>query len=317
MPSMTDRTPDQVWLEITRRIEEIDQLIQGLLRLREPVFSRISLSTPRLSPAELGFVRAAAWLYALYMEVATPDFRLLMDAVRSKLSDENPPVSQHPKTVQNLRTYLHHHLDPSSDRSWEIAEACGRWFDEACSTQTPTEDRHWAACLMALLEESEALLGAFVELLHSIQQDESREEICAEWHRRRDRHHAPHEYDALISIVAHDMGLDSLDPGRLRKRFYGRWDEDLRLLKDGYKFEVEARKLIEHALLHDLTLALPVTGDDVMELLDIPPGPEVKEALQLAAEVYAQGPCLRDELLSRLKAKWRPPDPGGRRRPVS
>jgi len=302
---MANRTPEQAWVEITRQLEVIDELIRGLLGLRERTLSRISLSTPRFSPAELGFVRAVAWLYALYTEVAAPDFRLLMELVGGDPSRESGSLSEHPTTVQNLRTYLQHHLDPSKDRSWEIAEACARWFDEACSTQTPTEERHWAPCLMALLEESEALLRALVELLHRIERDESKAGICSEWHRRRNRHYPAHEYDALISIVAYDMGLESLDPVRLRKRYCDRWNEHFKLLRDGYEFELEVRKLIEHALLHDLTSAIPVTGEDVMALLDIPPGPKVKEALQLAAEMYAQDPCRRDELLRRLKAASR------------
>jgi len=68
-----------------------------------------------------------------------------------------------------------------------------------------------------------------------------------------------------------------------------------------YNFKVEARKLIEHALLDTMTLVLPITGRDIMGKLDIPPGPQVGNLLEKARIIYNNEHCSRDELLEKLR----------------
>lgn len=63
----------------------------------------------------------------------------------------------------------------------------------------------------------------------------------------------PHEFDRLISITAADMGHANIDIPRLRKRYYDRWIRELDIQQGTYDFEVEGRKLIEHALLVETT----------------------------------------------------------------
>ena len=151
--------------------------------------------------------------------------------------------------------------------------------------------------------ESEAyrFLEALLQTIRNIEQDESRQEICHAWLFRIQRYRPPHAFDELIIIIAADMGRENLDPLQLRTRFYDKWTQELALLKTDYDFEVEARKLIEHALLTATARVLPITGKDIMEEFNIPPGPQIGELLERARRLYEAEPCSRPVLLERLR----------------
>jgi hypothetical protein len=151
------------------------------------------------------------------------------------------------------------------------------------------------------LEEAFDFLEALLKVVRSIEQDESREEICRTWQFRIERYHPPHAFDALIAVVAADMGRNHLDPERLRRQFYNKWVQDLRLLTGSYEFAIEARKLIEHALLTVTTRVLPITGYDIMQELGVPSGPDVGRLLERAPQLYNANPCSRDMLLDQLR----------------
>ncbi len=60
------------------------------------------------------------------------------------------------------------------------------------------------------------------------------------------------------------------------------------------------RKLIEYALLTLATPVLPITGKDIIEVLDVAPGPEIGRLLDRAHGLYRESPCSRETLLERL-----------------
>ena len=98
------------------------------------------------------------------------------------------------------------------------------------------------------------------------------------------------------------MGREFLDSVVIRKRFYEKWIQELQMFRGNYSFEVEGRKLIEHALLHETARVLPITGKDILaEFEDVVPGPRVGELLKIAAQSYASAPCSKEELLERLR----------------
>jgi hypothetical protein len=102
------------------------------------------------------------------------------------------------------------------------------------------------------------------------------------------------------------MGRDNLDAVRLRKQFYEKWKRELELQQGNYDFEVEARKLIEHVLLHETTAVLPLTGKDIMLEFNIPPGRQVGQLLEQARNLYIADPYLsRNDLLEKLRVKMK------------
>ena len=129
--------------------------------------------------------------------------------------------------------------------------------------------------------------------------------IVQEWIIRLRRYHPPHEFDTLISKVASDMGRDTIDPVRLRERYYGKWTNDLSQLQGEYEFDFEARRLIEHTLLTETAATMPITGEDVKEVFSISPGPEVGRLLARADALYQSTPCPRASLLQLLMEEER------------
>lgn len=303
---MNPPDPAALMYDIVSLIEEINLVASGFEEIDGTdgaVFCKLSLRMPNLSPPELGFVRSVSWLWALYGEAGAPNVQFLGDRLTAYGLDPDCSLSAHPETVQHLRAFGQHHLDPATPRNRRIQQHCEHWFQQNCGTAHPGSDDEWGACLLGLLGEAIAFFQALLMCTRHIEKDESRDRIIQDWDLRRKRYHPAHEFDALILEVAADMGRDAVDAVRLRKRFYDRWTGELRLLQGNYDFKTEARKLIEHVLLQESTPVLPITGHDIIDRFGLAPGPQVGDLLDRARALYSATPCPRDELLERLRTE--------------
>jgi hypothetical protein len=310
---MSTVNPEELMYNILVLKEAIDRVtskLDGIEGIETGVFSELSLPMPRFSPAELGFLRMVSWLYVLYNESGKINVDFLSERFSAYELDPDGELSAHRRTVQQLRTFLQHNLDPGEPHNRRIQEACEDWFRCHCGTPHPGTEEQWRSCLVVLLGEALSFFEALQKCIRCIEQDESHEQIAQSWDFRRKRYHPPHQFDRLISIVSADMGRESLDVVRLRKRFYDKWAKELQSLQGNYEFEVEARKLIEHALLHETTGVLPITGYDIMEKFGISPGPQVGQILRQARSLYNVNPCSRDDLLEQLRQEINTDDNG-------
>jgi hypothetical protein len=291
--------------QILRLVEEIREVDLRLTKQSAGMFSGISLPMPVLDPAELGFLRTVSWLYVLYFEVGRVNVEFLTEKLAAFGHDADSELAGHRRIIQKLRTYLQHNLSPNEPQNKRIRDDCEHWLQEECGTPVPKEDDQWRTCLTGLLTDALSFLKQLVQCIRIIEKHDAREQIVAEWETRRNRYHAPHEFDELISQVASDMGRDNLDSVALRNRFYARWVRELDLLKGDYEFVVEARKLIEHVLLVETTPVLPLTGTDIMREFNIPPGPEVGRLLQEARVLNDSEPKSQSELIRLLRVSRR------------
>lgn len=266
------------------------------------VLGRPSLSMPAVTPAAFGFMRTISWLYVLYFEVARVNVDFLLGRLQAYELDPTDQSISHRRIVQQLRTYLQHHLDITKPHDRLIQEASEQWLYQQCHTHVPVDEQQWEQCLIALLIEARTFLSLLRSCIRYIEQDESREEILRLWHFQHVRYHAPHEFEQVISIAAHDMGRENLDVKRFCTRHYQRWMKELEQLQGDYMFVYEARKLIEEALLNDLTHTLPITGDDIMHVFQLGPGPQIRVLLQQARIFFQEGLWSREAILERLQA---------------
>jgi hypothetical protein len=246
-------------------------------------------------------MQTVSWLYVMYYEVGKVNVEFLNERLSVYELDPTGMISLHHKTVQWLRTYLQHNLDVRKSHDRSIQEECERWLYNQCRSRVPADDRQWKNCLIGLLKEAHSFLTLLRTCIRSIEQDESRDTILQIWNFRRTRYHAPYEFDKLISLVAIDMGRENIDVDRLCKRFYHQWMKELEQLEGRYNFEVEARKMIEHALLTGMMQVLPFTGKDIMNEFNIAPGPQVGEMLQRARIYFDAGVHSRNELFRKLR----------------
>ena len=126
--------------------------------------------------------------------------------------------------------------------------------------------------------------------------------VVEQWLFQVRRYHSPREFEKLVAITAKDMGQDFLNTARICDRYYDKWSKEFRLRTGDYDFEFEARKLIEHTLLTDAELPLPITGQDIIRQLGIPLGPGVGRLLKKARLLYNDAPCSKEALIEHLAA---------------
>ena len=297
---MPDRSPDSIMYGVMRLLEEIDSVAAIIDGVGRKLFEKRSLRMPKLTPAELGFLRTVSWFYVLYYEIGKTDVAFLVEMLPGYDLDPDRKYSFHYTTVQRLRTYLQHNIDPSKSHDRTIQDDCGAWLRMRCGTPVPEEDHEWGECLISFLDENIDFLTSLKKCIRLIEKDESRESVISNWEFRKKRYHPPHQFEELIILVANDMGRSNIDAKRLRKRFYDLWIKELNLLKGDYEFEVEGRKLIEHALISETLSVLPITGLDIMKEFNIAPGPEVGRILETAQKIYNVNPCNKTLLLNKL-----------------
>ncbi len=299
---MVPTAPDHSGMyELLRLIEQANQLAASLSSGMPVVFDGVSLETPRLSPPELGCIRVVSWLFVQYFEAGRIGVSFLDGKAFAYGHDPDGSIKKHRQTTQRLRTFLQHNLDSTKPHDRGIQDACRTWFKGKCGTAVPVGDEHWAACLGGIINEAVSGLQVLVRTLRSIEADESCTQICDEWRLRVSRTLAPYQFDELISIVAADMGRPEIDPAALRKRHYDQWVKHLALLNEDADVRLEARKLVENAILTAIPNVLPITGKDLISEFQIAPGPEVGRLLEEAKVLCSQQRLNRDELIGKLR----------------
>jgi hypothetical protein len=102
-------------------------------------------------------------------------------------------------------------------------------------------------------------------------------------------------------MAAVDMGRSEIDPVAVRKKHYDQWTKHLALLNDDADIRIEARKLVEHAILTAIPDVLPITGYDLIAELGIRPGPLVGTLLEQARVLCNERRRTREELLAKLR----------------
>lgn len=298
---MEAQDPRSLMYEVLNLKDEIN-LVASKINGVSQVFDNISLSAPNFAPPELGFLRTVSWLYVLYFETGKINIDFIKKLIPTYELDPEESIKDHLGSVQKLRTFLQHNLNLSKVHDYSIQEYCETWFKNNCGTPVPRDDNHWNLCVNSLLKEATQFLKVIRDCIRKIEMDESVIQIVDQWNFARNRYHPPHEFDNLIAIVSADMGRDSLDVIRVRKQYYDKWVKELQLNQGDYDFQFEARRLIEHTLLNEMTRVLPITGKDIIDEFKIPPGSRVGFLLEEARKINNENfPCSRQILIEKLK----------------
>jgi hypothetical protein len=283
-------------LAIIQRRESIDQYSSALLPSRQAVFGAVSVRLPDVNgPAELAFIRTASWLYVHYLEVGRISVNFLSQRSSSQFS------KSHINVVRCLRTWSQHNLDVQSKSDALTTDTCSDWFQRNCGTRHPRLEEHWSTLCECLLLEAQSLFDQIEAEIERIEGEDCREQVLRQWEDRLNRTWPAFRYHELIQIVAADLGRTGVDPVAFFQRYGATFTSGMTLLVDDCDFEVEARKLIEKAMLSEVSSVLPLTGSDVMQEFEMPPGPEVGQMMSLARSIYEQSPCDKQALLARLK----------------
>jgi hypothetical protein len=305
-----DCNPENVFFSLIKEREEVDRLTESLLGRPFKAFGPISHPVPNLRPAEVGFLRSIAYLYATYQEVGRVSVGYLSRVLSAYGLDPSGRVASHVAHVEKLRTYLQHNLNPANVGDLGTIRTCEDWLSAQCGSRVPATEEQWLLALCALINEALTTATVFNRAIRAIEADESRDEMLSQWRFEFERFHGPEEFDRVISAAASDMGYPYLDVVRFRKRFYDRWQDKLRALHTGYDFQSEARRLVEQSLIADAAVGLPLTGADILATFGVSPGPIVRVGLEMAFSRFQQSPCGREELIQYLREAGYPGDGG-------
>lgn len=286
-------------------IDQVLQLISGINELglsigkKEGVFRDFSIKVPKYTCYEAGFLKSISWLYMLYNESGKVNVKFLLDRLGDYALDSDNSRKKHITVVVYLRTVFQHSLNFDNQRNIDLKSSTEDWFMNTSGVIYPSDNDHWQMCLETILEESILMFQSLFECTKFIKADEFCELIITDWNDKCERYHPPEKFDRIIGIVASDLGMDHLDPIKVRRRFYDKWSRELDLLIGGYDFEIEARKRIESVLIDNPIL--PITSLDIMENFDIQPGPQLGKILSLAQNLYKEQPSNAEELLDRIR----------------
>ncbi|MBK9155720.1 MAG: hypothetical protein IPM25_16185 [Chloracidobacterium sp.] len=296
---MSTKKLDALMYSIVRLRQEIDTLFTSINAGRL-FFGEIFLRMPSFKPYELGFMKTVSYLYSLYREVAKENLEIAVSHFDIYSLNDGSDVDNHFIFLNSLRTYLQHNLSPLQSKDLKQRQRCEDWFEKKCGTRLPTKESQWLSCTEGLINDSSEFLSRVLACLQLIESSSETKSIVDKWNERLDRMHQPFEFDAIIEIVANDLGREKLDVTSFRKRYFDKWSKELKSLQWGYDFEIEARKLVEGALIAEMRDILPITGAQILERFKVRPGPDVEWLLFTAARLYDEERCSSERLLDRL-----------------
>ena len=288
---------------------QLDKMIQGL---GEPLLEHlgpISLPDPPADSAAFRFYYAVSWLYVAVIEVGGITFRFLVSRARPIGIDSNGELADFMRDIQALRTLLQHHLDAANRSDAAKLELAGRWLIASMGKDAliganfwPIDGKQWISCEERLNRLAKEFFAKVSEVVRHIETDEFKRDTLDEWARRCSRSLAPHIFDKLIEAGIRRLGLPFLDPVRVRARHYQNWSARLRLMSEAADLTLEAERLVDAGLLSDWTDYCPLSGDDIIIHLGLPPGPKVGNLLLKARQIWQEKPCSAQELLNRLRS---------------
>lgn len=285
--------------KLLRHREQINALSRTILQGR-PAFEDVHVLLPDPKNPESAFIKATSWLYCLYFEAGKASVRFLQRCGIACSLIAHEDGEQHLNVVQCLRTELHHNLG-FQDADYKRRNTACTWRRMTCGTAVPESDDEWRKCYNRLICDATTFLEQGLMVVRHI---ETSGEYAEEWLRRVARDRPAASFDPLVEDAKIRLGYVALDTVKFRNRHYDRWRQQLELNDDSYDFEYEATRLIEKSLLSEDSSVPPLTGKDIMNILDIPAGAQVGEILRKMKNHWESSKCTREALLDYLRQEY-------------
>jgi len=176
------------------------------------------------------------------------------------------------------------------------------WRRRACGTSLPHSPEQWKACYERLVADAATFLDGLDLTVRRIESEgELARQHLDEWLRRLTRSWAAAAFDPLVDEAKRRLSRTALNTVAFRNRYVDRWRKHLEALEDGFDFDFEVTRLVEMAMLSEDGVILPITGRDVVDVLQIRPGPEIGVLLEEARRHFEVNRSTREELLDHLR----------------
>lgn len=244
--------------------------------------SEISVMLPANLGDELAFYRLVNWCYVLVNEAARIPLRFLLDLPPARGGDTFRDE------VSKLRTYVAHNLDVGHTRDQKTSAFAHAWFRKACGVGSPASAEHYGKCCAFLAERLGSVLEACIAACDLLDSDSDGPRLVRDLKKRIDLMWDAHEFDAIVSECAGDLGNFGLDLVKIRRKNLDSWRKILEASLDDER-DRALRLGIEAALLQEIADRLPITGKEAAEKLALE-GPErVAAALLLLRDARRFG----------------------------
>lgn len=260
------------------------------------VLPEINITPPVDGRGELSYLRLVAWSYALLFEAGGISIPFLL-----RIEEPFGETRRSLELVRAMRTWSFHNLGLTSDRDMQISRTVHRWFLDACDKFPPVEDVDWDRCFDCLvglvLEDVQRCQRAVTKVLLS---DDDGVAVINDLMRRVERSWPPHRFDELLADVSTRLGF-SVNIVKFRNQRLRRWRSFLDTVhRDDDPVEAVTRVIEKDLLEHNAGL-LPISGRDIVHILDIDPGPKVGALLRHVRYLVDTGTSDREDLLEALK----------------
>lgn len=288
---------------------QLDKSIRELAKGEMLGLNPISLKVPPTEPPIHTFYTTVSWLYVRVIESGPVHFRFLAERAHAFAIDPNRELQKFRDDLNAFRTVLQHNLNLLDANDLEKLVRFETWMSVVLGRQADRGVRIWPDCeeewqklAEALIERAKLFAETNLRAVTHLKNDEFSEDAIRLWILRYNRSLPAHEFENIAAVAAGDLGLQHFDITKLRKAHLDEWNRRLQLLPESVDFRREARRLVENTLLAEAETYMPITGEDIIQVLGIKPGPEVGKALRMARELYRNLNCGRDELLRQLKS---------------
>lgn len=287
--------------QIIEKHKKLIQLIEEINKFTNGFNGMTFFKTPSLEVSfnsnEVCFRSYVFYLYSLFVELPGVNLKF----VEEKINAQHRPVDRQAfritRLVNFLRTIYGHHTTEEKPVDLEKRNYCDDWYKEVTGTDKLIIEEQFRACAETLLDDTLTYLQAILECINDFAHNEFQDIIKEEWDRQVNRNFSKYQWELELIEVLERYNMNHYDSLEIVEKQLSKWSDRLKLLKDGFDFKSEARKIIEDYIAKDELW--PASGDDLI-VLGVEKGPALKNAIAKAKAMYYADPCPRQEFLERL-----------------
>lgn len=250
---------------------------------------------------EVCFKDYVLYLYSLFIELPGPNLKF----VDKKIKDFGFPIIDKAKQicrlVQDLRTVRGHYTSMDKPKDREKINACEDWYEQTTDVKILEKEEDYRKCTTAILEGTIEYLEMVLLCLKEFSNVEFPDIIREDWTRDLTRSFSKFQWEVELQYVLEMYGMNHYDAHIIVSKELGNWNAQLKILKDGFVFATEAKRIIERYIAQEEIW--PATGEDLHKL-GVEFGPKMGEMIKKAKKLYYDDPCDKTELLRRFKEKY-------------
>ena len=285
--------------ELNAAVAELRRSLRNFVG--ETALDEIHIRPPARENDEASFMRLVNWSYVLLFEAGrvTVPYLIKLPGVDGQTVER---LQEGREIVHDLRTWSSHNIGFSSERDASISKRVSVWFLAQCKATEPRDEGAWRLCFERLCSEVGMIVEQCRNALAFIAGNVDEADAIEDLRHRLDRSWPPYRFDEIVADTCARLGVSLNVPG-FRDQRLTKWREFLATISDSDDPRAAITRLIERDVIDHTNDVLPIDGEDVMDALDLAPGPPVGDALRRARELFRSGIRDPQQLLDQLRSE--------------